>query len=289
MDIGGLFGAVGNVITQGMANRANKKMTRETNQMQKQLADEAWARETAYNAPSAQMERYRAAGLNPHLIYGQNDNGYQYQTPDVETSQSVGADMSALSDVGIGTFQDVRMRRLQNDILDEELKQKVIDTDYKIENSELDVQTKRLLKRKLKREILGLDYANKITANDVKMIPVRNLRERLETRKVHQDIENSIKALNLQEKGVDASTFTTNFLRTLASRFLKSNSISPSGIVDGIENVLKYMLGGLTRTFTDNPNNELVQRVKDAILRALRNSMPDWFSHENTDIYGADF
>lgn len=34
---------------------------------------EQWHRENAYNTPSAQMERYRDAGLNPHLIYSQTN------------------------------------------------------------------------------------------------------------------------------------------------------------------------------------------------------------------------
>lgn len=32
-----------------------------------------WNRTNAYNAPSAQMQRYKDAGLNPHLIYGQSN------------------------------------------------------------------------------------------------------------------------------------------------------------------------------------------------------------------------
>lgn len=34
---------------------------------------EAWNMQNAYNTPAAQMERYKQAGLNPHLIYGQSN------------------------------------------------------------------------------------------------------------------------------------------------------------------------------------------------------------------------
>lgn len=34
---------------------------------------EQWQRENQYNSPAAQMERYKAAGLNPNLIYGQSN------------------------------------------------------------------------------------------------------------------------------------------------------------------------------------------------------------------------
>lgn len=47
-------------------NEANMKLA----QYQYDLQVEQWNRANAYNSPSAQMERYRAAGLNPYLIYG---------------------------------------------------------------------------------------------------------------------------------------------------------------------------------------------------------------------------
>jgi len=47
-------------------NEANMKLA----QYQYDLQVEQWNRANAYNSPSAQMERYRSAGLNPYLIYG---------------------------------------------------------------------------------------------------------------------------------------------------------------------------------------------------------------------------
>lgn len=39
------------------------------------MAIDAFNREAAYNSPAAQMERYKEAGLNPNLIYGQGNSG----------------------------------------------------------------------------------------------------------------------------------------------------------------------------------------------------------------------
>ena len=41
--------------------------------IQYKRALEQWERENAYNSPTAQMERFKAAGLNPDLIYGQQN------------------------------------------------------------------------------------------------------------------------------------------------------------------------------------------------------------------------
>lgn len=43
--------------------------------MQNQRSDELWNRQNLYDSPLAQMERLRAAGLNPNLIYGQMEKG----------------------------------------------------------------------------------------------------------------------------------------------------------------------------------------------------------------------
>lgn len=40
---------------------------------QNDLNRENWALQNAYNTPSAQMARYKEAGLNPNLIYGQSN------------------------------------------------------------------------------------------------------------------------------------------------------------------------------------------------------------------------
>lgn len=49
-----------------------------------------WERQNQYNTPQAQMERYKAAGLNPNLIYSQGSSGNASSAP-----TSVGADLEA--------------------------------------------------------------------------------------------------------------------------------------------------------------------------------------------------
>lgn len=42
---------------------------------QNEYNEERWKMENEYNSPAAQMARFKAAGLNPHLIYGQSNMG----------------------------------------------------------------------------------------------------------------------------------------------------------------------------------------------------------------------
>lgn len=61
----------GNIISTAMTNSANERMQHEQNKWNL----EQWQRNNAYNSPAAQMQRLKAAGLNPDLLYGQNAAG----------------------------------------------------------------------------------------------------------------------------------------------------------------------------------------------------------------------
>lgn len=63
-----------------MASGMDRKSAREYNRGQMELAKyqnewnlAQWERENAYNSPTQQMQRFREAGLNPNLIYGQQN------------------------------------------------------------------------------------------------------------------------------------------------------------------------------------------------------------------------
>lgn len=49
-----------------------------------QRSIEMWNMQNLYNSPEAQMNRFKAAGLNPHLIYGQGNAGNASGTPEYQ-------------------------------------------------------------------------------------------------------------------------------------------------------------------------------------------------------------
>jgi len=73
--IGGVFG-----------NRANRRFSERMYNQQRSDNLAFWNQQNEYNSPAAQMARFKAAGLNPHLIYGQGSagNASSVQTPDVQ-------------------------------------------------------------------------------------------------------------------------------------------------------------------------------------------------------------
>lgn len=76
-DIGAGLPIVGGLIQSGINARVARENTDKTIAANKALAEyqyskdlEMWNRGNAYNSPLAQMDRLKAAGLNPNMVYG---------------------------------------------------------------------------------------------------------------------------------------------------------------------------------------------------------------------------
>lgn len=74
---GGILSGVAGLFGQNKQNKANLELVREQNNAQMALAKyqadrnlDLWNLNNEYNTPKAQMQRYKDAGLNPNLIYG---------------------------------------------------------------------------------------------------------------------------------------------------------------------------------------------------------------------------
>lgn len=62
-----------NIVAQGKTNKKTREWNEKMYGIQRQHALEDWRMQNEYNSPSAQMARFRDAGLNPNLIYGQSN------------------------------------------------------------------------------------------------------------------------------------------------------------------------------------------------------------------------
>lgn len=91
--------AAATTITTGKANRRGAKLARELNdsnqQFQREINDlnwqralQSWNMENDYNSPSSQMARYQQAGLNPNLIYQQENTASDLGAPEAVAPQS---------------------------------------------------------------------------------------------------------------------------------------------------------------------------------------------------------
>lgn len=107
----------GNIAFASSVNRSSRKFTREMYWMQRADALADWNAQNEYNSPAAQMERLRAAGLNPNLVYGHGSIGesgairgssptsMNFKTPDLDFQN------------GIGSYLDAQLKTQQLDNL----------------------------------------------------------------------------------------------------------------------------------------------------------------------------
>jgi len=84
-----LVGNALNVGSQLLTNRQQKRTNLEMYDRQRADALADWNRQNMYNAPDAQMKRFKDAGLNPHLIYGQMTTAQPIKTPEAKAPNYV--------------------------------------------------------------------------------------------------------------------------------------------------------------------------------------------------------
>lgn len=88
--LGGMAQGQANQRTQWMQNHMNLNFQAKEAEKAYQRQVEFWHLQNQYNSPAEQMKRFGAAGLNPHLIYGQGNAGNasgglpQYHPPSVQ-------------------------------------------------------------------------------------------------------------------------------------------------------------------------------------------------------------
>ncbi|MBQ3410779.1 MAG: hypothetical protein IJH30_03405, partial [Bacillus sp. (in: Bacteria)] len=77
---GAIITGLSSLLGTAMSETYQREALQEYNRGQMELAKyqnewnlAQWERENAYNSPIQQMQRYREAGLNPNLIYGQQN------------------------------------------------------------------------------------------------------------------------------------------------------------------------------------------------------------------------
>lgn len=136
MAIGQTAASIGMQLLQ---NNANRRAQERANRYNKEAADTAYQREMQllkyqldYNTPSAQMQRFKDAGLNPNLIYGQGSPGNMQSAPNVPVQAPAHANQVSL--VAPDVLQMVNQSRLmssQADLIDQKVVTEGVSRDLK--------------------------------------------------------------------------------------------------------------------------------------------------------------
>jgi len=101
--------------SQLLTNRAQKKTNLEIYDRQRQDALADWNRQNQYNSPEAQMVRFKDAGLNPHLIYGQMTTAQPIKAPEAKAPNYVAPQANPDDFNILGRQYSLDAQRLQNE------------------------------------------------------------------------------------------------------------------------------------------------------------------------------
>lgn len=148
--IGGGISAIGNFIAGSKQNKTNLKIARETNQSQMDLARyqadqnlNLWNLNNEYNSPSSQMRRYREAGLNPNLIYGEGSSASAgnssspargYESPTLQRAQVDNSYVATASQnfmQGLTSFFGLRKQEAETKQIYQQIENLKVDNQYK--------------------------------------------------------------------------------------------------------------------------------------------------------------
>lgn len=123
----GFASAVGsglNAAQTANLNRKNRKFAQEMYNTQKQDAINFWNMQNEYNSPAAQMMRFKDAGLNPALIYGQTNSSGPISSPDFKQPETRVPEYGSAIGSGIGgaltaidAMTNLEMKQAQTDNL----------------------------------------------------------------------------------------------------------------------------------------------------------------------------
>nr|WAE43372.1 MAG: DNA pilot protein [Microviridae sp.] len=100
---------------QNQTQNFGQNMALSNLQYQQQI--DMWNKANAYNTPASQMQRFKDAGLNPNLIYGQGNPGNspnvlpKYEAPTARFNYQPSIDLPS----GISMYQDMRVKDAQVD------------------------------------------------------------------------------------------------------------------------------------------------------------------------------
>lgn len=109
---------VGSLINWGATAQQNKK----NRQFAEQMAEKEWKRnldmwnmQNAYNTPSAQMKRFKDAGLNPHLIYGKGTSGNSSTLPNYNAPKWQGTPPQIAVPNMVAMYNDLKRTKIMDD------------------------------------------------------------------------------------------------------------------------------------------------------------------------------
>lgn len=257
-----LAGTVANPILQHYNNVANRKFVEKQYRIQRadNIADRDYQND--YNTPSKQIERLKAAGLNPHLAIGGGNAGGT-SAPTAQAQQNSAQGQAPQVDVGYLTqFMDMRQRNATINL-----------TEKQAENEAAIIQ---LNQAKFVSELTENEIKNLKLYGDSKLLPFQLQAAEQKVKQGDLDLKQGAFDLNMKE-ALKENTISMA-LQTLANQKIQAleTQMRTSKTKQEISN-LKVQIGQIRATTKNiNTDSGLKQAELNLMKEGIGKNDPAW-------------
>ena len=232
--VGALGGAAISAIGNFFTNKRNQKaqnalfdkqaaFSRSEREAQQNWIESMYEKNNAYNSPAAQMQRFKEAGLNPDLIYGQlGDSTASSPSPASQASTPSAGAYNAINPLqGVGdTLSGLSMQQAQIEAI------KAGTNKTNAETKQLNIQNEAL-PDSLRQQLSNMVEQGKLTAKEIEEKNTQIQQIEANIKSIYQGIENAKANLSLANgeldfqklrQAMESETFQAN-MRGLALKY----------------------------------------------------------------------
>lgn len=204
--------AGGSIFGSMMASGGNKRAVKEANKGNKELAEyqyaknlDMWHLTNAYNSPTSQMERLKAAGLNPNMVYGEGGatkaavGAPNYEAPTLQSYTGTDYGVRGGVNAGLQAYQaqqQLRNMETQNDVNKQQITNMQSQKDYVDQQTISSAQSAAESAMRTARTKFDLDLATELKNNTLQVAQANLSR-------VNANIDSVKAATELTRKNID--------------------------------------------------------------------------------------
>lgn len=253
-----------------------------------------WNRENAYNSPSAQMARYAAAGLNPDLIYGQQNSAASSPQLIGGTSKQ-SANVAESRNAAIQSIASLQNIFAQNSLLRAQVDNIKADTDNKKADTHGKEIENAFNKTTFEERVLGINLSNQTSAQVVDNLikegklldtnrekaiqEIENLKRNLDVldQNIHesqsriqnldQDTRNKIIESDLLKKKID-ETASIIYKNNAETQYYKEKSITEKDVRDNLRALTTQYISTANLNNQAFENNKVLFPLQHGLIKA---------------------
>lgn len=177
-----------NAGSQMLTNASNRNLSLQMYDRQRADALADWNRQNEFNSPKAQMQRFKDAGLSPHLIYGQTNTAPAVRSSNMDVPKNMAPQIDPRSTDAINPMnyailqeQYANLQR-QGNLTDAQIMKTMSEVDYKnLQN--------RFLTKTFRDRVDGIILGNKLTEEKGYLTEEHNRKIDFEINKIVTDTD----------------------------------------------------------------------------------------------------